>query len=85
MTEFRTIPLDEALETLIDYRGKSPPKSEFGIPVISAKVVKSGRIITPIVQTISPSYYPIWMTRGFPRVGDIVMTTEGPISANLRI
>ena len=79
MGERRTIPLEEGLAQLLDYRGKSPPKSKSGIPVISAKVVKAGRIIRPIEQTIEPSFYPIWMTRGFPEAGDVVMTTEGPL------
>ena len=71
--------LDDALEVLIDYRGKSPPKSVEGIPVISAKVVKDGHILHPIEQTISPDYYSVWMTRGLPKIGDVVMTTEGPM------
>jgi type I restriction enzyme S subunit len=71
--------LESALEALIDYRGKSPPKSEEGVPVISAKVVKGGRVLYPIEQTIAPEYYAVWMTRGLPKVGDVVMTTEGPM------
>ena len=67
------------LRFCIDYRGKSPTKSIEGIPVISAKVVKDGRILHPIAQTISADYYPLWMTRGLPKVGDVVMTTEGPM------
>ncbi|MBO9379639.1 restriction endonuclease subunit S [Sphingomonas histidinilytica] len=75
----QTIRLEEALSDLIDYRGKSPPKSSTGTPVISAKVVKAGRILRPIEQTIDPDYYQTWMTRGYPRPGDVVMTTEGPL------
>ena len=79
-SEWTSLPLERALEVLIDYRGKSPPKSgEEGVPVISAKVVKDGRVLHPIEQTIDPEYYPIWMTRGLPKVGDVVMTTEGPM------
>jgi type I restriction enzyme S subunit len=79
MSDFRSVPLEACLHTLIDYRGKSPPKSREGIPVISAKVVKSGRILRPIEQKIAPDFYPIWMTRGLPMPGDIIMTTEGPL------
>ena len=71
--------LENCIEKLIDYRGKSPKKSEAGIPVLSAKVVKGGRILTPIVQTISPHYYSEWMRRGIPKLGDVVLTTEGPL------
>lgn len=79
MHDWRTIRLEDAVDRLIDYRGKSPPKSPIGTPVISAKVVKGGRITYPIEQKIDPDYYSVWMTRGLPEVGDIVMTTEGPM------
>lgn len=79
MDRWQTIKLDEGLDRLIDYRGKSPPKSSRGIPVISAKCVKNGRIVQPIEQTIEPNFYPIWMVRGLPLVGDVIMTTEGPL------
>jgi len=79
MHKWQTITLEDGLDRLIDYRGKSPPKSRVGVPVISAKVVKHGRITQPIEQTIDPNYYSVWMTRGLPHVWDVVMTTEGPL------
>jgi type I restriction enzyme S subunit len=85
MDKWRTIKLEEGLDCLIDYRGKSPPRSRHGVPVISAKCIKNGRIVQPIEQTIEPNYYPIWMVRGFPLVGDIVMTTEGPLGEVARL
>lgn len=78
-SDLQLFSLEDALDVLIDYRGKSPPKALVGTPVISAKVVKGGRILRPIEQTIDPEYYPKWMTRGYPRAGDIVLTTEGPL------
>ena len=79
MSEWQTSPLDECLDALLDYRGKSPPKSENGIPVLSAKVVKTSGILRPIEQKIAVDYYPIWMVRGQPHLGDVVMTTEAPM------
>ena len=79
MNGWQEVALQDALECLIDYRGKSPKKSEVGIPVISAKVVKSGRILDGIEQTIAPEYYSEWMRRGLPIAGDVIMTTEGPL------
>ncbi|NOV21233.1 restriction endonuclease subunit S [Ensifer adhaerens] len=79
MSDWQEYLLDDCLETLIDYRGKSPKKSPSGVPVISAKVVKGGRILHPIEQTIEPTYYAEWMRRGYPRAGDVVLTTEGPL------
>src|ERR1022692_3953243 len=79
MSDVRAAPLGECLDVLLDYRGKSPPKASLGIPVISAKVVKEGRILRAIQQQIAPDYYPVWMTRGYPKPGDVVLTTEGPL------
>ena len=79
MSEWKVKPLEDCLDALIDYRGKSPKKSNSGIPVLSAKVIKDGKILRPVAQTISPAYYKQWMTRGLPKLGDVVLTTEGPL------
>lgn len=85
MSEWSEMSVEDALEALIDYRGKSPTKSDTGIPVISAKVVKDGRIFEAIEQTIAIEYYSEWMRRGLPKVGDVVMTTEGPLGEVARL
>lgn len=71
-------PLEECMEAIIDYRGKTPAKKSFGIPLVTAKVVKNGRIETP-QEFIAPEDYDEWMRRGLPRAGDVVMTTEAPL------
>jgi type I restriction enzyme S subunit len=85
MSDWHTEPLDECLEALLDYRGKSPPKSEKGVPVLSAKVVKTTGLMRPIEQKIAIDYYPKWMVRGLPRVGDVVMTTEAPMGEVIQL
>jgi type I restriction enzyme S subunit len=85
MSEWQTEPLDACLEALLDYRGKSPPKSPKGIPVLSAKVVKTTGLLRPIEQKIATEYYPQWMVRGLPRVGDVVMTTEAPMGEVIQL
>jgi type I restriction enzyme S subunit len=85
MNDWHTEPLDECLEALLDYRGKSPPKSGKGIPVLSAKVVKTTGLVRPIEQKIAIDYYPKWMVRGLPRVGDVVMTTEAPMGEVIQL
>jgi type I restriction enzyme S subunit len=71
-------PLDEVMEAIIDYRGKTPQKTDCGIPLITAKIVKNGRIETP-EEFIAESQYSSWMVRGLPRAGDVVVTTEAPL------
>jgi len=85
MPSFQTLRLEDCLDELIDYRGKSPEKSLHGIPVLSAKVVKTSGLIEPIEQKVAPEYYKRWMTRGFPRPGDVVFTTEGPLGEVLQL
>jgi type I restriction enzyme, S subunit len=64
--------------TFIDYRGKTPPKTTSGIPLITAKIVKDGYIHSP-QEYIAVDYYDEWMRRGIPKQGDIVFTTEAPL------
>lgn len=77
-SEMKTYTLEECLDALIDYRGKTPRKTEAGIPLITAKVVKCGRIEQP-TEFIAPADFGAWMTRGLPEIGDVVMTTEAPL------
>ncbi len=78
MVTFQKAKLGDVLETLIDYRGKTPKKTSSGIPLITAKIVKGGFIEEPR-EFIAESDYESWMKRGFPQVGDVVLTTEAPL------
>jgi type I restriction enzyme S subunit len=61
----------------IDYRGKTPNKSESGVRLITAKNVKMGKFFDEPREYIAD--YDSWMTRGIPRKGDVLFTTEGPL------
>lgn len=76
--EWTSRPLEDCMAVLIDYRGKTPVKTSFGIPLITAKVVKGGRIETPD-EFIAVDDYESWMRRGIPKAGDVVITTEAPL------
>jgi type I restriction enzyme S subunit len=66
------------MESIIDYRGKTPEKTTAGIPLITAKVIKGGRIETPS-EFIAADAFEEWMRRGIPQAGDVVITTEAPL------
>lgn len=70
--------LEDALEALIDYRGKTPVKTTTGIPLITAKIIKDGRIERP-TEFIAVDNYDSWMRRGIPKAGDVVLTVEAPL------
>ena len=78
MEQWRQDRLIDILDTLIDYRGKTPNKVDCGIPLITAKIVINGRIDTP-TEFLPTEDYNGWMVRGFPQVGDVVLTTEAPL------
>ncbi len=63
----------------IDYRGRTPTKTPSGVPLITAKNVRPGFISREPQEFIADTDYLSWMTRGFPRVGDMLFTTEAPM------
>lgn len=67
------------LAKFIDYRGKTPKKIDTGIPLITAKNVRFGYLDEEPREYISEKDYQDWMTRGFPKVGDLLFTTEAPL------
>jgi len=67
MGAFSTRTINEVTATLIDYRGKTPPKSAGGIKLITAKVVKDGFIQEGNHEYISEGTYKSWMRRGMPQ------------------
>ncbi len=67
------------ITNFIDYRGKTPNKIQSGIKLITAKNVKFGRFSNEPAEFISESDYHKFMTRGIPKNGDILFTTEAPL------
>ena len=69
---------EDCMDAIIDYRGKTPRKTDSGIPLITAKIIKNGTI-QPVTEYIAESNYDSWMRRGIPEAGDVVLTTEAPL------
>ncbi|MCZ4354873.1 restriction endonuclease subunit S [Roseovarius aestuarii] len=72
--------LNRIINQFVDYRGKTPTKTEEGVPLITATQIKRG----VIDHTLDPVYishqeYRERMTRGFPSKGDLLLTTEAPL------
>ncbi|MEV2193112.1 restriction endonuclease subunit S [Streptomyces phaeochromogenes] len=70
--------LGEALDLLIDNRGKNPPYVADGIPVISAKAVKRGAILMEEARHISEDTYLRWMPNKL-QINDVILTSEAPL------
>ncbi|MBL7105465.1 MAG: restriction endonuclease subunit S [Bacteroidales bacterium] len=67
----------DSIFDIIDYRGKTPVKSERGARLISAKNIRMGYIDDNPVEYVSNDTYEKWMVRGFPKLNDIFFVTEG--------
>ncbi len=83
--KYKSYKMEDALAAIIDYRGKTPKKSETGILTLSAKTVKNGYIDYQNCYCISEEEYKQFMVRGFPQIGDIVLTTEAPLGLVARL
>lgn len=71
--------LDKCVSDFIDYRGKTVPKSEAGILLITARNVRMGFVDWSHNEYIPEESYDSWMDRGIPKAGDILFTTEAPL------
>jgi type I restriction enzyme S subunit len=79
--EVKTI---EELTSFIDYRGKTPERSKTEeVPLITAKNVKFGFYDFSEKDFVTLDKYNEIMTRGFPKVGDVLFTTEGATLGNV--
>ncbi len=76
--------LDNLMELIIDHRGLTPKKlggdwSSKGIPAISAKNIKTGRIVNhDDIRYVSSDLYEKWMPEKL-EAGDILLTSEAPL------
>ncbi len=76
--------IEEATALIIDYRGRTPKKmgsdwSESGVPAVSAKNVKGGRLVRPeMFNFVSEELFEKWMKDKL-AIGDILMTSEAPL------
>jgi type I restriction enzyme S subunit len=82
--EWKISPINELVDTIIDYRGKTPKKlgmdwSESGIPALSAKTIKKGKIVRRDAMNFGDeALYDLWMKDELQK-GDILLTSEAPL------
>jgi type I restriction enzyme S subunit len=66
--------------SFIDYRGRTPKKTEEGIRLLTAKNVRMGYLKRNPEEFIAEAAFDDWMTRGIPTKGDVLFTTEAPLA-----
>jgi len=68
------------LRSLVDYRGKTPEKTPFGVFLVTARNIRDGRIDYEASQEfVHMEAYEEAMRRGKPTIGDLLLTTEAPL------
>jgi type I restriction enzyme, S subunit len=83
---WEVVHLRRVIEKFIDYRGHTPQKVDDGIPLITARNIKNGKIDWELSREYIPSeLYIEWMVRGFPETGDVLVTTEAPLGETAQI
>jgi type I restriction enzyme, S subunit len=91
-TEVGVIPEDWEIRRIIDcadyvdYRGKTPKKTNLGILLVTARNIKNGFIDYEVSREYVSEYdYDLIMRRGKPKLGDILITTEAPVGNVARV
>ena len=79
--------IGEICERIIDYRGRTPKFSESGIVHLRSSNIKEGRLILKDdeITYVTDETYKSFMTRGLPKAGDIIFTTEGPLGESAMV
>ena len=86
MEEIRQIPEGWQINSIsklcdiVDYRGKTPKKVDRGTFLVTAKNIRNGKIDYNISKEyVKTEEYEKIMSRGIPKIGDILITTEAPL------
>jgi type I restriction enzyme, S subunit len=70
----------EEVTDYVDYRGKTPPKSDFGVYLVTARNIKQGFIdYETSKEYIRADAFESAMSRGKVKLGDVLITTEAPM------
>jgi type I restriction enzyme, S subunit len=68
------------ITSYVDYRGKTPEKSDSGVFLVTAKNIRFGYIDYETSKEYIPlETYEDVMRRGKPLIGDVLITTEAPL------
>jgi type I restriction enzyme S subunit len=77
---WEVVGMTKYLSSLVDYRGRTPPKVDEGVFLLTARNIRDGKVdYTTSEEFIPESEYEDVMRRGKPEVGDVLFTTEAPL------
>jgi type I restriction enzyme S subunit len=76
--EWKVSPAENLCLAVIDCKNRTPPATMDGHPVIRTPNVRHGEFVFDGLAWTDEKSYEIWVARGKPRVGDVVITREAP-------
>lgn len=78
--QWKIIRITKYLDSLVDYRGKTPEKVDDGVFLVTARNIKNGIVDYSLSQEyVAVEDYEEIMHRGKPQKGDVLFTTEAPL------
>lgn len=76
--EWDVSPASALCDAVIDCKNRTPPSAPSGHPVIRTPNVRNGRFVYEDLALTDNESYEVWISRGKPGVGDVVITREAP-------
>ena len=77
---WEVLPLRRVLKKVIDYRGRTPEKTDEGVQLVTSRNIKNGKIDYEVSKEfVSYQEYKRIMERGQPEMGDVLFTSEAPL------
>lgn len=77
---WKTVGFTKYLDSWIDYRGHTPEKTVSGVFLVTARNIRNGKIDYEISKEyVSYDNYDDVMSRGKPKIGDLLLTMEAPL------
>lgn len=77
---WRVVPLTKYLDSIVDYRGRTPKKLDSGMFLVTARNIKNGRIDYSLSEEyVDREDAEKLLIRGKPQIGDVLFTTEAPL------
>lgn len=72
--------LTRFIESVVDYRGRTPTKVDDGVFLVTARNIRNGKIDYEASQEfVDPDSAASLLARGAPEIGDVLFTMEAPL------
>lgn len=77
---WEVIPITKYLESIVDYRGRTPKKQSEGLFLVTARNIKNRKIDYYLSEEyVNEEDARNLLDRGKPKIGDVLFTTEAPL------